>query len=208
MAAKRRAAGRRPKKAKPKGKCLVEGCNRTASQRGFCEGHISGLRSGLYDASGRQIRGKHAEPSFNRALRKTLALCEAAGLNADEIRERIRAGDEALKDLVNRCMLDMNEETSAGRSKLTDSAFVFGNIERLRPSLLQKLVGDDPKRRVRRLRQADKARIAWHLMRGAGSERILEVMPWYTRKQVESVVEQVRSGALPVPKHLVGNRPK
>jgi len=206
-AGKKAARERKPKRAKPKGRCLVEGCRRTAIERGFCASHVSGLRSGLYDASGRQIRPKYAEPPFNRALRKTIKLTEVAGLNAEEIRGRIRAGDEALRDLVNRCMLDINEGTSASRASLTEGKFVFGNIHRIRPSMLQKLVGDDPKKRVRRLAEADKARIAWHLVRGASSKRILEVMPWYTKRQVASVVAEVRSGALPVPRHLAGNRP-
>jgi len=199
---------RKPKIAKPKSMCAVYECLNTSYCRGLCRRHYNALLNGRYDVTGKKLREKYEEPPFNRAVRRTALTIATAEATLSDMKRAIKEGNKALKERVNKRLIDINEMTAAGAVQIRDSEFVFGNIHRLRPGTLVLLMGDDSKKKVRRLAEKDKVRIAWNLVRGVQSSRILEMMPWYTEGQVQNVVDEVRNGKLPVPKHLRAAKPK
>jgi hypothetical protein len=56
----------------------------------------------------------------------------------------------------------------------------------------------NPITRRKSLTTADKARIAWHLIRGKKSEKVAEMFPAYSLKQIMDVAKQIREGKLPL----------
>ena len=201
-------AERKPKASKPKGICSVAECTKISYCRGLCQRHYGSMMRGIYSPLGKKLRKEHEEPAFNRAVRRTDLMSATAEATLSDMHTAIKGGNRILKERLNKPLLDINEAAAAGSVQVRDKDFVFGNIHRLRPGTLQLLVGDDPKKKVRYLLQKDKIRIAWHLVRGVNSKRIQEMMPWYTKGQIQKVVNEVRSGALPVPKNLRAPKPK
>lgn len=187
------------KVAKPKIPCTVLGCTELSGRkRGFCNIHYSRLKRGIIDHTGRKLREPFSQNPLNVALRSTLRLVRQADSNADVIHGHMQSGDKLLKRPLNRRLLDINRETAGKESRLVEKDFVFGNIHLLQPKTIQAVLAKSPVKARRTLTVSDKARIVWHLLRGVKSEKVVEMFPTYTLKQVRHVAKEVRDGKLPV----------
>lgn len=193
-------------------RCKVQGCKgKECSGRGFtlgfCSLHYSKYKNGIVDIDGNQIRVMRlGKRPFGKALMNTLRLVRSASKNAKEIRRHIDEGDKDLIRQVNCRLHDINAETAMQEGRLTEREFVFGNIDLLTPSALRAVVGEAPTKRVAKLSDKDKARIAWHLTRRKTPEQIAEVFGIYSIKQVRKVAELMREGKLPIPANRVNSR--
>jgi hypothetical protein len=188
-------------------KCKMAGCERKYECKGFCMLHYHRWKAGIIDIDGNVLRDLYSDHPFNRALRSTLRLVRQAGSNAEEIQHEIKDGDRFLKKDLNKRLLDINRDTAGQEPRLVEKDFVFGNIHLLQPRTVQMVLMRRPVARRRTLALEDKARIAWHLLRrGISSEKVAEMFPAYSLKQVQAVAQQLRDGTLPVPPDVLKGR--
>jgi len=186
--------------------CRLDGCGKPAKMSGLCQLHYGRYLRGIIDKEGRILRPFRDRLPVNTAIRSTLRMAQEAGRNAGMIREKISEGDRHLRRRVNRRLLDINEQTARQERRLRDRDFVFGNIHVMQPQTVQMILGERPVEPRKRLSVEDKARIAWHLLRGRKSEYVVKMFPMYSLGQVRAVAAQIRSGRLPVAREVLEGR--
>ncbi len=184
-------------------RCKILGCKGKPYQggsyiKGFCGRHYMQYMRGIIDVKGVKLRELYDVSPFARALTRTLILVDMAAHNAEKIRRNMDAGDKALLRSTSRRLHNINAETAEKRCQLTDRDFIFGNIDLLTPSTLQRVLGDAPVRRVKSLTDHDTARIAWHLLHGHKVKEVASMFPAYSIRQVGHVRDLLKAGKLPV----------